>query len=123
MTNQISNSGGTLVFERIIGLVIRQTCNVAVRPVPKRAVGEVVDKGTYVYHPMTINLLTRLTKAEKDTLFTIHNTAEESTLTFGDCTYTGWFEKPIIRYEHCVVGGADRSWRTQIVFHARSEAC
>jgi hypothetical protein len=123
MADQISNSGGTLVFERILRLNIHQSCDVAVREVPKRSAGEVLDKGTYIFHLMTIILTTRLTIEEKDTLFAIHDKAEKVTLNIGSCEYSAWLEKPDISYVHSKSGTEDRSWKTILTLYAESEVC
>jgi len=124
MTDQITNSGGTITFDRIIQLTISRSCDVALRPVPKRSAGEVLDAGSYLFHPMLIKVVTRLTFSENQTLSDIHEADEVVTLTVGNFTYeNAWLEEPEVVYRHSFDGTDDRPYLATLNLYAVSESC
>lgn len=106
MTNiSISNTGGTLDCEAI-DWNEQQKCNVAVRDVPLKTTGSIIDNDTYVLKTRRLTMSIRLTNAEKITLQGIFDESETVAIeaiasTSGyKWTYTAWLRAKPIMYEY-----------------------
>jgi hypothetical protein len=108
-------------FERMLNLKVSQSVDVAVRPVPTREDGEVIDTGTYLLHPIVVSFDTRLTNAEKIIvqallddhvhIFLSLTDYEGNEWIFSD----GWFEKKDINWEYVTDNDAtERPWKCTI---------
>ena len=114
VTTTLSNTGGTLTMNAIIDLRERQIFDVAIREVPKRAAGAVVDDSTYLIKPKTIVIKTRLSSAEKTTLQAIINAVEMTTFIAGNWVYSVWIKVRRPKYKYIVDDGTLRPWETSI---------
>lgn len=92
-----------------------QTCDVAVKPVPLRSGGAVIDSGTYQPRIRKITSKVRLSGTEKTTLKTIMDGVKKVSISIGDWIYTAWIKNKEIRYEY-VDDGTLRPWETTLTF-------
>ena len=116
---QITNAGGTLNCE-ILAWNENQTCEVAIRQVPTRSDGDIVDTNTYVLKPKRISTTIRLSDAEKATLQLIFDANVSVTITAvndgGTWTYTAWFEDKPLFYQYADQKDATREWKANLKF-------
>lgn len=101
----------------VLGVSIEQSCDVALRDVPLRTVGEVMDTGTYLIHTLTLTLTMRLSDADKTTLESVFISHAEATVYLEDddgnyWTFTGWFKDKDIVYEF----ETNRPWKVELTF-------
>jgi hypothetical protein len=118
----IQNSGGQLYTEAL-DWNESQTSSPAIRDVPLRTSGQVVDTGTWVLQPRILNVKIRLSDAEKTTLQTIFDANMITTVAAyfdGDSkrwAYNGWFSKSPLTYELAVDNfSVERKWMVDLEF-------
>jgi len=108
----IPSSGDSIGFERILDISIEQSCDVALRNVPLKSTGEIMDTGTYLLHTLTLEFTTRLSDDEKTTIETIFTSHDKVDVYLGEWMFTGWLRKPDIVYEY----ESNRPWRARLIF-------
>jgi hypothetical protein len=101
----------------VLDVSMEQSCDVALRDVPLKSLGEVMDTGTYMVHTLTLAFSMRLSDADKTTLETLFTSHAEATVyledEYGDYwTFTGWFRDKDIIYEY----ERTRPWKVNFIF-------
>ena len=120
MTNiRITNAGGTINCESLTWQE-SQLSEVAIRKVPTRSDGDIVDTDTYVLKPKRISTTIRLSDAEKATLQLIFDANASVTIAAvndaGTWTYTAWFEDKPLFYQYADQKDATREWKANLKF-------
>jgi len=118
----ITNAGGTLTCDAI-EWEESQDCNPAIRDVPLRALGAVIDTGTYVLKNRIVGITIRITDAQLITLRNIFNESQNVTITALAATsgyqwvYTAWLRKKPTIYEYSKdESGNEREWDVRLEF-------
>lgn len=116
----ITNSGGSLDCDAITWRE-GQRCNVAVRNLPLREDGPLIDTGTWVLKNKILNFEVRITDSELKTLKDIFNVSATVTITALAATsgyrwvYTAWIIETPRKYEYSKDGsGNEREWIVEI---------
>jgi len=118
----ISNAGGTLNINRVIGWKENQTCDVAVKDVPKREDGQVIDTDTWLLRVRKLDMKTRLSNNEKYTLLNIFSKSAKVTITAGDWSYTAWLKTKDIKWDYSKADETsyERPWLALLTFDVES---
>jgi len=111
----------------VMKVVMGQDCDVAIRPVPRRQEGEVLDTGTYILTTMDLQIVARLSDAERTTLEAMFDEEAECTVELGDgWEFIGWFRSKEIDFQWAVTkdeesgGNINRNWRVTMRFDIRA---
>jgi hypothetical protein len=97
----------------MLNLKVSQSVDVAVRPVPTREDGEVIDTGTYLLHPIVVSFDTRLTNAEKIIVQALLDDHVHIFLSLTDYEGNEW--KKDINWEYVTDNDAtERPWKCTI---------
>ena len=91
------------------------------RNVPKRSDGEVIDFGTSLHKPIKLEIVARVSDANKtilEEIYANHNTVTvELTSDYGTWTFLGWLEEIPSEYESSVNGdGISQPWKFTMLF-------
>lgn len=117
----ISNTTGTILCGPLRWSE-RQNCNVALRNVPLRKDGQIIDTDTYVLKNRVLNTTLRLTDTNKDALEAIFNASKIITIralatTAGfEWIYTGWLRVNPRIYEYSKNDEGERIWIAELEF-------
>lgn len=102
----LENAGGTLLCD-ILALSESQDCNVAIRGIPTRTLGPLVDTGTFTLKFRRLKITIRFSDVEKTTLQAIFDQNLKVIITIVDnidvlttWQYMGWFVKKPITYAY-----------------------
>lgn len=117
----IENGGGILSKIICIGWEEEQECNPAIRDIPTKTDGSVVDVGTYVLKPRKIIAKVRLSDSNKTTLQSIFNYSAMvyisiGALSGGTWNYTAWLSNKSLTWEYCKYPD-ERNWLTTLEFY------
>jgi len=112
-----TNGATSLESPYVLDVSMEQSCDVALRDVPLKSLGEVMDTGTYMVHTLTLAFSMRLSDADKTTLETLFTSHAEATVyledEYGDYwTFTGWFRDKDVIYEY----ERTRPWKVNFIF-------
>jgi len=118
LVNQFTNGGGTLSFYEIIDWQESQSCSFAIRNVPLRTQGQVVQEGIYVLHVRKVSLQTRLSDDDLIILEEVYEASEMGTLsTVTGWSYTAWLRNRDITWEYAKGSdGVERPWLATLEF-------
>jgi len=116
----ISNAGGTLSCDAI-AYSERQKCDVAIRDIPTRSTGSLIDTGTWTLKNRVLTMTIRFTDAGKSTLQGIFDQSAKVTIAMavegiGFWVYTGWLRKKPIVYEYSKDETNTKEWRAKLEF-------
>jgi hypothetical protein len=105
-----------LTLAHVIKFEEEQVVNPALKTVPLRPEGQVVQTDIYTCEPTELNIMARLTLTEKSTLYQIFNESAKIFITAGPWKYIGWLDKKDIRYEHSRESSTvDRDWLAEVL--------
>lgn len=121
----ITNTGGTVTCSSVLEVRMSENTKVALRKVPKRSSGEVLDYGTWKHEPLELELVLRLTDAQQTTLEAIFDASATATVTlnsdYGTWTLSGWLDDKEVRYEYSAgSNSALRPWKYRLKFYITS---
>lgn len=108
----IKNDGDVLEDLEFLNVSIEQSCDVALRDVPLKSLGEVMDTGTYLIHTLILVFSMRLSNSDKTTLESIFASNTETTVYLEKWTFIGWLREPDIIYEY----KKDKPWKVTLTF-------
>jgi hypothetical protein len=119
----ITNDGGTLLCQAINWTEV-QISEVAIRDVPTRTAGALVDTGTYVLKNRKLKMTVRLTDAQKTMLQAIFDANANCTITakcetgvaYPRWTYTAWFKNKKLEWRYRKEGSNIVEWLTDLEF-------
>lgn len=114
--NILSNDGGVLYLERILDWRETQECGVAIKDIPLKTTGQIIEENIYILHVRNITFKTRLTEEERDALEDIYNANDVGMLTVGHWLYNVWFRDKNVTYNYSASGGELRHWLATLTF-------
>jgi len=119
---------GSVTFEssHVLAAKITDASKVAIRDIPRRANGSIIDYGTWTQSPIGLEFEVRVSTPEKVTLESIFNNSAFVTVELnsevGTWTFTNaWLTTKKITYEYSKTDdGTERNWKTKIILIAET---